>query len=72
MAALREQVVAHGLAEYPLVVGLGGIDYLKRIAKAFASWPAEPRFPFAGLGFFEQMAASSRAVKIGEPFPDHS
>lgn len=72
VAALREQVVAQGLAEYPLVVGLGGADYRKRVYEAFAPWPVQTQFPFAGLNLPAQMKATSRAVKSGEPFPDHS
>ncbi len=70
VTCLRMQIEAQHLCDLTLVVGLGGKEYRERISEAFAPWPVEIRFPFAGLDLFRQLAATNRAVELGEPFPE--
>jgi hypothetical protein len=47
---LIDQIREKGLAEYPVIYGLGGREYRDLISKSFAVFGRKIEFPFQGKG----------------------
>lgn len=65
---LQEQVTTQRLHLFQMIIGLGGKDYRERTVRAFAQWPVNVRFPFAGLRLGDSMSAIRRSIESGTPF----
>ncbi len=67
-ATLRQQVLDLQLAQFPVVIGLGGKEYRQMIQTAFADG-RQVKFPFAGLPIGKGMQAVKLALARGAPLP---
>jgi cytoplasmic iron level regulating protein YaaA (DUF328/UPF0246 family) len=62
VTALRKQAIDMGLFDFSKVIVLGGTEYRKVVAEAFAGADVRLEFPFAGLPLGQAMQAAKRAI----------
>ena len=64
---LVQQIKDQDLVRYPIVIGLGGKEYRKRIQESFKSYDINVKFPFAvpGLRMGETMSRIKKAIAQG-------
>jgi hypothetical protein len=62
VATLRKQANDLGLHDFATVIVLGGTEYRKVVAEAFAGTDVELEFPFAGLPLGKAMQSAKRAI----------
>src|SRR5579862_697289 len=60
--ALRAQVQQMGLDRYARVIGLGGMEYLSTIERAFSGTRVTLGFPFSGLPIGKAMRATKQGI----------
>lgn len=62
IATLKQQICDLRLAEFQLVIGLGGKEYRAAVSQAFVGMNVELQFPFAGLPVGKSMKATKDAI----------
>ncbi len=66
LGQLKKQVAEMGLADYEVIIGLGGKEYRYMIERVFADTNATTKFPFAGLPIGKAMQALRRSIESGK------
>lgn len=65
---LKQQVRQNRLAEFNKVIGLGGIEYRKRIRESFEGTGVNVQFPFENAeGIGKMMSMTKNAILSGNP-----
>jgi len=68
---LKRQVERQDLANFDLVIGLGGKEYREAILASFPN-RSNLQFPFRGLSLGKAMSAIDSAIQKNNPLPDPS